>query len=199
MKKYTIGIDEVGRGPVAGPIVAAAVLATGSQDQQKILEQVSDSKLLSAKKRENLSELIIDNFLFSIKIIDSKFIDERGIQVANVLVMQEALNDLLKKIIDINHGEINIVADYVGGAKKYWPNTEAEFFKHGESLYQEIAAASIIAKVFRDKMMEEYHQIFPLYNFDKHKGYGTKDHLAAIKKYGPCEIHRRSFLGAYLE
>lgn len=197
MTKYLIGIDEVGRGPVAGPIVAAAVFSTGSQDQQKILEQVSDSKILSVKKREKLNTLIVENFLFSIKLIDNKFIDQRGIQVANVLVMQEALNDLLKKIIDINHGEINIVADYVGGAKKYWPNTEAEFFKHGESLYQEIAAASIIAKVYRDKLMEEYHQIFPLYNFDKHKGYGTKDHLAAIKKHGPSEIHRRSFLTKY--
>ncbi len=194
-----IGIDEVGRGPVAGPIVAAAVFSSGSQGQENILKMVADSKLLSAKKREGLNELILENFLFSIKLIDNKFIDERGIQLANVLVMQEALNDLLKKIININHGEINIVADYVGGAKKYWPNTEADFFKHGESLYQEIAAASIISKVFRDKLMEEYHQIFPLYNFDKHKGYGTKDHLAAIKKFGPCEIHRKSFLGAYLE
>jgi ribonuclease HII len=199
MKKYMIGIDEVGRGPVAGPIVAAAVFSSGSQGQENILKMVADSKLLSAKKREGLNELILENFLFSIKLIDNKFIDERGIQLANVLVMQEALNDLLKKIININHGEINIVADYVGGAKKYWPNTEADFFKHGESLYQEIAAASIISKVFRDKLMEEYHQIFPLYNFDKHKGYGTKDHLAAIKKFGPCEIHRKSFLGAYLE
>ncbi len=199
MAKYIIGIDEVGRGPLAGPIVAAAVFSVGSKDQQNILAQLKDSKLLSAKKREDLNELILENFLFSIKLIDNKFIDERGIQLANVLVMQEALNDLLKKIIDINHGEINIVADYVGGAKKYWPDTEAEFFKKGESVYQEIAAASIIAKVFRDKLMEEYHEIFSNYNFDKHKGYGTKDHLAAIKTHGPCEIHRWSFLKGYLE
>ena len=194
-----IGVDEVGRGPVAGPIVAAAVFSTSSKEQQNILAQVSDSKLLSTKKREYLSELIVENFLFSIKVIDNKFIDERGIQVANILVMQEALNDLLKKIISINHSEINIVADYVGGAKKYWPETEVEFFKKGESVYREIAAASIIAKVFRDKLMDEYHELFSGYNFNKNKGYGTKDHLAAIKKYGPREIHRRSFLGAYLE
>lgn len=199
MTKYMIGIDEVGRGPVAGPIVAAAVFSTGSKEQQIILAQVSDSKLLSAKKREHLSELIVENFLFSIKIIDNKFIDERGIQLANILVMQEALNDLLKNIININHAEINIVADYVGGAKKYWPETKLEFFKKGESVYQEIAAASIIAKVFRDQLMTEQHQIFPQYNFQNNKGYGTTEHLRSIKKYGPCEIHRRSFLGAYLD
>lgn len=199
MQKYMIGIDEVGRGPVAGPIVAAAVFSSASKEQQQILDQVKDSKLLSAKKREHLSELIVENFLFSIKVIDNKLIDERGIQAANILVMQEALNDLLKKIININHAEINIVADYVGGAKKYWPDTQAEFFQKGESVYQEIAAASIIAKVFRDKLMDEYHELFPDYNFNKNKGYGTKDHLAAIKKYGPSAIHRRSFLGAYLQ
>lgn len=194
-----IGIDEVGRGPVAGPIVAAAVFSTSSKEQQNILAQVSDSKLLSTKKREYLSELIVENFLFSIKLIDNKFIDQRGIQLANIFVMQEALNELLKKIININHAEINIVCDYVGGAKKYWPDTEAEFFQKGESVYREIAAASIIAKVFRDKLMDEYHDLFPDYNFSKNKGYGTKDQLAVIKKQGPCEIHRRSFLGAYLD
>jgi ribonuclease HII len=197
--KYKIGIDEVGRGPVAGPIVGAAVFSMGSAEQRNVLKQVRDSKLLSQKKRELLSELIVENFLFSIKIIDNQIIDQRGIQMANILVMQEALNDLLKKIININHGEINIVADYVGAAKKYWPDTKLEFFQHGESVHEEIAAASIIAKVYRDQLMTDWHKEFPLYNFDQHKGYGTKEHLRLIKEHGLCPLHRRSFLEKYLD
>lgn len=177
--KYIIGIDEAGRGPLAGPIVAAAIFSTGSHKDRVLLEQVDDSKKLSAENREGLYNVLIHNFTYSIQVLDNHFIDRYGIQVANVFAIYDAMENLLGKIKNKPH---KILSDYVGGHNKYFARTDMSFFKQGESKHKEIAAASIIAKVFRDKLMEDLHKDYPGYNFVQHKGYGTKEHRDTIKK-----------------
>ena len=191
MTKYIIGIDEAGRGPLAGPIVAAAVLNTFSSVDKQALSRVKDSKQLSALAREELFLPIIQNMLWAVRIFDNKFIDKYGIQKANILLVYELSRDLLKQA----KGPVAVLADYVGGAERLLP--QINFFKHGESQHQEIAAASIIAKVYRDKLMESLDKSFPNYDFALHKGYGTIRHYENLKKFGPSSIHRRSFLKNY--
>lgn len=191
MTKYIIGIDEAGRGPLAGPIVAAAVLNTGSLADQKVLESAEDSKKLRAQVREELFLPMIQNMLWAVRIFDNKFIDKYGIQKANILLVYELSRDLLKQA----KGQAVVLSDYVGGAARVLP--QINFFKHGESQHQEIAAASIIAKVYRDKLMNSLDKSFPNYDFALHKGYGTKRHYENIKKFGPSPIHRQSFLKNY--
>lgn len=190
-KINTIGIDEAGRGPLAGPIVAAAIFSTGSQKDNHILSQVDDSKKLSAENREALFNVLIHNFSYSVQFLDNKFIDRYGIQIANVFVVHDALEGLTKKI------EVepkNILSDYIGGYQRYFGHLPISFFKQGESKHKEIAAASIIAKVYRDRLMEDLHYFYPDYNFMQHKGYGTQEHLSLIKEKGPSEVHRKTFL-----
>jgi ribonuclease HII len=194
-KDYIIGIDEVGRGCVAGPIIAAACLSRGRDNENKILAQVKDSKKLTAKKREELFELLSKNFIWAVAEIDNKQIDEQGIQPANCLVVEIAVENLLKKLENF---EGQILADHIGGAHNYIKNKSIEFHIKGESKFAEIAAASILAKVYRDKLMQEWHQKYPVYDFAKHKGYGTKQHLQIITEQGICSIHRQSFLQKYL-
>jgi ribonuclease HII len=191
MTKYIIGIDEAGRGPLAGPIVAAAVLSTNSSKERKILSLADDSKKLSSKKREHLFLMIIKNIAWSVRALDNTFIDKYGIQTANILLFHELSQDFTKQV----KGEVNILADYVGGADKILRHIN--FYKQGESQYQEIAAASIIAKVYRDRLMMSLDKIFPHYDFCLHKGYGTKKHYENINKFGLSPIHRRSFLKNY--
>lgn len=186
-----IGIDEAGRGPLAGPIVAAAIFSTGSPKDKALLAQVDDSKKLSAENREGLYNVLINNFSYSVQVLDNNFIDRYGIQVANVFAIYDAMESLLAKTKNKPH---RILADYVGGHDRYFAKAEMDFFKQGESKYKEIAAASIIAKVYRDKLMEDVHRLYPEYNFVQHKGYGTQEHREAIKKIGPSKIHRTTFL-----
>jgi ribonuclease HII len=188
MKPYVIGIDEAGRGPLAGPIVAAAVLFRGLKKEQHVLANVRDSKTLTNKQRENLFIPIIKNMAWSVAVLDNEFIDKYGIQSSNVLVFHEVLEDL-KNMID---KPVKVYADYVGGAEHCMQHIN--FYKHGESRHKEIAAASIIAKVFRDHLMMDYDHSFPHYDFWLHKGYGTRRHFDSLTKFGPCPIHRRSFL-----
>lgn len=191
MTKYIIGIDEAGRGPLAGPIVAAAVLSTNSSKERKILSLVDDSKKLSSKKREDLFLMIIKNITWSVRALDNTFIDKYGIQAANILLFHELSQDLIKQ----SPGESKILADYVGGADKILRHIN--FYKQGESQYQEIAAASIIAKVYRDRLMMSLDKTFPYYDFCLHKGYGTKKHYENLDRFGLSPIHRRSFLKNY--
>lgn len=188
MKKYIIGIDEAGRGPLAGPIVAAAVLYDFSPRQSAILNEVRDSKKLSISRREELFFLIIKNIPWSVRAYDNNFIDKYGIQKANVLLVHELSQDLLQQA----QGAVRIFADYVGGADKVLRNIN--FLKHGESQYKEIAAASILAKVYRDRLMMSLDKSLPHYDFWLHKGYGTRRHYANLDKLGPSPIHRQSFL-----
>jgi len=174
------GIDEAGRGPLAGPVVAAAVIFPGGT----IIKGVEDSKKLSEKRREELFPLIKSQALsVGIGIVGHDVIDRVNILRATILAMHKAIDDLTLKpdyvIVDGNsfkHEYIPFLTVVDGDEKSFT-----------------IAAASIIAKVTRDRIMKEYHERFPLYGFADHKGYGTKKHLEAIREHGLCEIHRRSF------
>lgn len=191
MTKHIIGIDEAGRGPLAGPIVAAAVLNTYSISDKQALSQVKDSKKLTIRKREDLFLPIIKNMFWSVRALDNNFIDKYGIQAANILLVHDLGQDLLRQA----KGEAKILADYVGGADKILRHID--FYKQGESKHQEIAAASIIAKVYRDRLMMSLDKTFPHYDFWLHKGYGTRKHYENLDKLGLCPIHRRSFLKNY--
>lgn len=173
------GVDEVGRGPLVGPVVAAAVILPKNYE----LSGLTDSKKLSEKKRDYFFEIINkDAIAIGIGIIDAKKIDEVNIYQASKLAMIEALNNLKVKpehvLIDAMPLELNV------------PSTS---IVHGDALSLSIAAASVIAKVTRDKMMYELDEKYPKYGFAKHKGYPTKQHLDAINKYGVLENYRFSY------
>ena len=189
--EYIIGIDEVGRGSLAGPIVAVAVLLKNTEEENILLKEVKDSKKLSAKKREEIFANLQDKFLWTTAEISAQEIDKIGIQKANCLVVNNALKNLLKKI---NNFSGRVVADHVGGFHNYIDNKKIEFFIQGETKFLSIALASCFAKVYRDHLMIEQDKFFTNYNFTKHKGYGTKEHLDLIKKYGLSDLHRKSFL-----
>ncbi len=195
-KQTIIGLDEAGRGALAGPIVAAAVLSQGFDHEQEILSQVKDSKKLSPKKREQLFELIDHNFIWSVDVIDNSAIDALGIQPINCLVIEQALDKILERTAVEN---LIISCDYIGAHRKYIQRKNISFYKNGESLWPQIAAASIMAKVYRDNLMRVLSEEFPGYDFDVHKGYGTKIHLAKIRDLGLSAIHRRSFLSKYIK
>lgn len=176
-----VGVDEAGRGPLAGPVVAAACfLPKGVQ-----LPGVDDSKKLTASERYRLFEEIISltGVDYAVGIVDSLLIDQVNILQATFIAMLAAISKLSQK------------PDYVLVDGNQMPNTEirGEAIVGGDGLCLSIAAASIIAKETRDRLMCEAHEKWPLYGFRKHKGYGTKEHLVAINKLGPCPIHRRSF------
>ena len=183
-KGYSLiaGVDEAGRGPLAGPVVAAAVsLASGWQ-----LEGLDDSKKLSSQRRERFFTIIKEQALgYGIGIIDVKIIEEINILQASLLAMKCAVEALPEKP--------NLLL--IDGNKRIEHEAEQWTVVKGDSLSQSVAAASILAKVTRDKLMKQYHEQFPLYAFDKHKGYGTRLHRDLIKKHGPCSIHRRTFKG----
>jgi ribonuclease HII len=174
------GVDEAGRGSLAGPVVAAAVVL----NQDVNIEDIKDSKLLSAKKREQLFCEISENSIdFCISEASSEEIDKLNILNATLLAMQRAVNGLNTK------PDIALIDGNV--APKL--NLKSKTIVHGDSICISIAAASILAKVYRDSLMFKCHTKYPIYNFSKHKGYGTKFHFEAIKKYGLCPIHRKSF------
>ena len=178
--KYICGVDEVGRGPLAGPVVCAAVI----MPLDDIIEGVDDSKKLSAKKREELDELIREKAIsHAICRIEPQVIDGINILEATKLCMKEAVEGLAVKP-DFVLTDGNMTLDI--------PYKQRSIVK-GDSLSYSIGAASIIAKVYRDAIMDEYDKIYPEYGFAKHKGYGTKIHIDAIKRVGICPVHRRSF------
>ena len=184
-----VGVDEVGRGPLAGPVIACAVAAHAKFKVQSAKLKVDDSKKLSAKKREELYRILTAHpaIEWGIGRTSEKVIDKINIFQATKLAMQKAVLALEKKIgqtvefllIDGNFG--------IDMAREQKP-----IIKGDEKVFS-CAAASIIAKVQRDKIMIKYHQKYPQYGFDKHKGYGTKQHFEALRNYGTCEIHRKSF------
>ena len=176
------GVDEAGRGPLAGPVCAAAVILP--LDCQ--IEGLNDSKKLSEKKREKLFDVICENALsYCIAYGTVEEIEEFNILEATFIAMNKAINGLSIKpdyaLIDGNRIPKNI-------------QIPCETVVKGDSKSCCIAAASILAKVTRDRLMSEYHQQYPQYNFEKHKGYGTKEHTDLILKYGICPVHRPSFL-----
>ena len=180
--KNIIGVDEAGRGPLAGPVVAAAVsLAPGW-----FLEEINDSKMLSPRVRAKLFPIIKKNSLgYGVGIVDVATIDRINILQAALLAMKYAVEAVPIKA--------NLLL--IDGNKPIDTQIDQWTIVKGDSLSYSIAAASILAKVTRDKIMEQYHKQFPHYAFDRHKGYGTSLHRNAIKEYGPCPIHRRTFRG----
>ncbi len=176
------GVDEVGRGPLAGPVVCAAVIMPLEDD--KIIEGVDDSKKLSVKKREELAEEIKKRALcYTIIEVSEERIDEINILEATKLGMKQAL-ETLSISPDMVLTDGNMTLDIA------FPQHSVI---HGDALSYSIGAASIIAKVYRDKLMDDFALTYPQYGFEKNKGYGTAAHINAIKEYGLCPIHRRTF------
>ena len=176
------GLDEAGRGPLAGPVVAAAVVLPS----QGIHQELFDSKMIPSKKRELLYGAIFSQALgVGIGIIGQGEIDELNILQATLKAMALAVSDLPLPpdflLIDGNQGLTLPIAQ--------------KPIRKGDQLSNSIAAASIVAKVTRDRIMSEYHQKYPQYDFARHKGYGTREHRQAIEKFGICELHRKTFRG----
>lgn len=189
---FVIGVDEAGRGPLAGPVVACAVALRTSPFQGKeddIWDLVRDSKTLSEKQREKAFDFIMENFYVGVGLCDHETIDRINILESSFLAMKKAVSDLSKRTD--KDSKCIILVD---GNKKI-PNFshEQKAVVGGDKIIKSISAASIVAKVTRDRMMLEMHAKYPDYGFDKHKGYGTKIHMEALRKCGPCEIHRKSF------
>ena len=180
------GVDEAGRGPLAGPVYAAAVILP----RGLVIEGLNDSKKLTEKRREALYDVIVEQAVaYGIGSADEKEIDEINILQATFLAMRRAIARLSVRpdlaLIDGNRdSDFGVPAETVVG---------------GDGKSANIAAASILAKVTRDRVMLEYAEQYPQYGFDVHKGYGTKRHYEALREYGPCPIHRQSFLRKFYE
>ena len=179
------GIDEAGRGPLAGPVVCAMAI----MPLDDVIDGVNDSKKLSPKKRDLLYEKIISKAVsYSVSIIDEKAIDEINILNATKRGMNDCIKNsptapdlILVDAVNGLHANVEIIPIIKGDAKSY-----------------NIACASIIAKVTRDRLMLELSRVYPEYGFDKHKGYGTAQHIENLKKFGPCKIHRATFIRNFI-
>jgi ribonuclease HII len=172
------GIDEAGRGPLAGPLVVVGVIL--HQD----LDELNDSKKLSAKKREILFEKIIKHSSFYIAVKDNILIDKKGISFA--------INSSLNEIKDALKAK-----EYIFDGNSSFNVKDIKTLIKADTKIKEVMAASILAKVFRDRLMCDLAKFYPQYNFCQHKGYGTKEHIENIKKYKLSPIHRKSFCGRY--
>lgn len=185
--KLIAGVDEAGRGPLAGPVCVACVIMP--LDPDKIIDGINDSKKLTEKKREELFKKIIDTAIAcNIHFVNEQIIDEINILNATKKGMAFCINNL-SRTPDV------VLVDAVKGLET---KIECVPIIKGDAKSYSIAAASILAKVSRDKLMLEYDKKFPEYGFAKHKGYGTKVHIEALKKYGKCEIHRESFIKNFM-
>lgn len=182
--KVIAGIDEAGRGPLAGPVVASAVILP----RGAFLKGLDDSKRLSERKREDLFSKIMETALnVGVGIIEAEEIDKTDILKATIKAAEMALISL------------KIEPDFLVTDALCIPiNIPQKSLIKGDRRSASVAAASIISKVTRDRLMMEYHKIYPEYNFHIHKGYATKEHLRLLRIYGPCEIHRKSFRGVII-
>lgn len=197
-----VGVDEAGRGPLAGPVVACAALfrnfqnpntkyQTNPKDEKK-WKFVRDSKTLSEKQREEMFDFIQEHFFVGIGIVHADTIDRINILEATFLAMKSAVSDLERKLHGAQYKkELVLLID----GNQEIPNLslKQETVVGGDGTVKSIAAASIIAKVTRDRMIVEYDKQYPQYGLAQHKGYGTKVHMDALRKYGPTPIHRMSF------
>jgi ribonuclease HII len=184
--EYICGIDEAGRGPLAGPVVVGAVI----MPKDSFIEGVNDSKKVSEKKREKLYDEITENAIaWSVGIVDQKTIDEINILNATKLALKKALEGLKQRpdiiMVDALDKMDTLGIPYISVIK-------------GDAKIYSISAASIIAKVTRDRIMREWDEVYPMYGFAKHKGYGTADHIKAIKENGPCMLHRETFIKNFI-
>ena len=177
------GMDEAGRGPLAGNVYAACVV----MPREPLLEWVDDSKKLSASRREQVFDQIMETAVY----VGIGKADPEEIDRINIL---EATKNAMRRAAENAPAELFLIDALEGLGLK----GEERGIVHGDALCYAIAAASIIAKVSRDREMVEMDALYPEYGFAKHKGYGTAEHIAALKKYGPCPIHRRSFIGHFV-
>lgn len=179
------GVDEVGRGPLAGPVVCAAVIMPAHE----VIDGIDDSKKLSAKKREKLSTLIrLSAVAFSIFCVQPQKIDEVNILQATRLCMKGAVESLsVRPDFVITDGNMTLDID-----------TPQRSVIGGDASCYSIGAASVLAKVYRDALMDKYAELYPAYGFARNKGYGTAEHIAALRAHGPCPLHRRSFIGRFV-
>ncbi len=211
--KYVVGLDEAGRGPLAGPVTAAAVLLNSKIKNQKStlrlaqgcpeqgrgtkfkiqnLKEVNDSKKLTPKKREELYKILIKHpdIKWGIGIVSERIIDKINILEATKLAMEKAINNLKCKNQKSKCRPDFLILD--GNFRINSSILQKSIIKGDERVFS-IAAASILAKVTRDRIMKRYHLKYPCYGFDQHKGYPTKYHQKILKRYGPCKIHRKTF------
>ena len=184
--KYIAGIDEAGRGPLAGPVVVASVILP----QDSMIEGINDSKKVSEAKREKLYDIIINEAIsYGVGIIYQDEIDEINILQATKKGLTDAIKQMEVKpniiMVDALSGIDTLGIPYKSIIK-------------GDAKCYSIAAASIIAKVTRDRIMREWDKVYPEYGFGSHKGYGTAKHIAAIREFGPCPIHRRTFIKKFI-
>ena len=179
--KYIAGIDEAGRGPLAGPVLAAACIIP----QGVYLPKVNDSKLITPKVRQELFEYITQDkrIFYGIGLVEVDVIDCINIYQATIKAMLMAIAELKKQPDYLLVDGLNLSHSHIPSLK----------IIKGDQLSQSIAAASILAKVTRDRLMVEYHKKWSAYGFDQHKGYATEQHLHALKQHGPCELHRKTF------
>ncbi len=176
------GVDEAGRGPLAGPVVAAAVILP----QGLKLEKIQDSKKMSEKARERaFSDMVKRGLSFSVGVVSHKYIDKNNILKASLEAMRRAVCGL------------GMRPDFllVDGIHPVPINIPQKCVKKGDQNCKSISAASVVAKVYRDRIMLAYHRMFPCYGFDKNKGYGTVSHKQALKDFGPSPVHRTTFRG----
>jgi ribonuclease HII len=176
---WLAGVDEAGRGPLAGPVVAAAVILVKPEN----LAGINDSKKLSAKRREELYVQIACSSIVGIGFADEKQIDELNIYEATRLAMKKA-------VLNLPHTPARLLVD---GPMRLDLELEQKGIIHGDGKSASIAAASIVAKVFRDHWMRKLHELYPAYGFHNHKGYGTVEHMQALTLKGPSLVHRNSF------
>lgn len=187
--KFVIGVDEAGRGPLAGPVVSAAVLLS----KRRFSNLIDDSKKLSPLGREKAFLEINRNSVSGIGIVNERIIDRINILEATRLSMQQAVISLVNKLGSINHKEVFAIVDGNMDLSFGFPY---QSIVKGDNKSKSIAAASILAKVIRDRMMYAYDKIYPAYGFKRHKGYPTKEHRDILRDIGPCAIHRKSFICA---
>jgi ribonuclease HII len=187
-KKVIIGVDEAGRGPLAGPVVAAAVCLL----KDSFRSRIDDSKRLSPSQRDAAYLEIVPNSFYGIGIVNEAVIDRVNILVATQLAMEQAISELIGRIGSVNLDQVHVLIDGPVNLKVEFSNTK---IIKGDQKDRSIAAASIVAKVTRDRIMNIYDKIFPVYDFKQNKGYPTLKHRMAIKKFGRSSIHRVSFCG----
>lgn len=183
---YIAGVDEAGRGPLAGPVVAACVILKYDEEYYRGL---NDSKKMTVKDRTYWFERLTQTEIYSFAIIESDMIDKINILNATKLAMLSSIENMC-----LRPEHILIDGNFIPQDEKY----SMSYLIKGDQKSLSIAAASVIAKVIRDKIMCKYHEIYSCYEFHLHKGYGTPRHIEAIKKYGPCQIHRQKFIFSFV-
>lgn len=185
------GIDEAGRGPLAGPVVACAVII---EDRPRI-RYVKDSKQLTALEREDLFVKITERAIeIRVSVVDHDVIDEINILKANMRAMENCLNSL-----ENEYERAMIDGNYFKFEENRHNNFRYMTVVDGDQKIYQISCASIIAKVTRDNIMKQMHEEYPMYGFDTHKGYATRHHIEMIRKYGPCDIHRKTFCKNFVQ